>query len=132
MTIGKNTTVAEKVVIGFATGQGEGDILIGDYVSIEAGARIEASSIGDGSTVEVNCVVGKGAVMGKDCKLTALNELKAGEVLPDFTIVYGDGQRRIDQTIKNHPEIGSARKLGQEKTVALLQRLIPSTASKWL
>ncbi|WPH02227.1 Hypothetical protein R9X50_00508300 [Acrodontium crateriforme] len=130
--IGKNTTVAEKAIIGFAAGQGEGDIVIGDYVHIDAGTRIEASRIGDGSSIEVNSVIGKGAVVGKDCKVTALNVVNEGEELPDFTVVFCDGQRRIDQTMKDHAEIRTAKRLGQERTVALLQRLIPNVASKWL
>lgn len=39
--------------------------MIGRAVVIEVGATVEAREIGDGCLIEVNSIVGKGAVLGK-------------------------------------------------------------------
>ncbi len=51
-----------------ASGQG---VDLGPYVVVESGAVVEAASIGEGTLIEVDAKVGKGAVVGKVCaKLT--------------------------------------------------------------
>jgi tetrahydrodipicolinate N-succinyltransferase len=40
-------------------------LLIDDSVVIEAGAIVEARSVGEGCVIDVNARVGKGAVLGK-------------------------------------------------------------------
>lgn len=131
VTIGKNTVVYERAVVGTAEGVGGGDVSIGDYVNIESGALVEAKSVGDGSTVEVNAMIREGAVLGECCKVAALERVEAGEELGDFTVVYGDGQRRVDKTMWEHQEIRDAKRDGQEKAVQLMRTLIPSAAAKW-
>ena len=62
--IGKNCSISENAVVGVA-GDEEGDVIIGDEVNIEAGAIVQAKSVGDGTMIEVGAKIGKGAVVGK-------------------------------------------------------------------
>ncbi|TKA65428.1 hypothetical protein B0A55_09383 [Friedmanniomyces simplex] len=128
VVIGKNSMVYEGATIGTTDG---GDVIIGDYVNIETGAIVEAISVGDGTTVEVNAVVGKGAVVGQWCKIAPLERVEADEELEDFMVVYGDGRRRMDMTTKEHAEVRELKKEGQEKAVQAMRTLIPNAAAKW-
>ena len=40
-------------------------MIIEDYVVLEVGAVVEAKRVGEGSIIEINATVGKGAVIGK-------------------------------------------------------------------
>ncbi|KAK5110779.1 hypothetical protein LTR85_000724 [Meristemomyces frigidus] len=131
VVIGKSSIVYERAVVGVADG-GEQDITIGEGVNIETGAVIEAKSIGDGSTVEVNASIGRAAVVGRYCRVAALEKVEAGEELEDFTVVYSDGQRRVDKTMRDHPEIREAKQVGQEKSIELMRKMVPNAAAKWM
>lgn len=65
------------------------------------------------------------------CKITPLNEIEAGEELPDYTVVYGSNQRRRNDTVRNHPEIVEAKRKAQDLHVELLKKLIPDASAKW-
>jgi len=80
----------------------------------------------------VNSVVGRGAVMGRYCKVAALDSVGSGEVLEDFAVVFGDGQMRVDKTTNEHAEVREARKVGQQKAVELMARMIPNGSAKWM
>ncbi|RQM06301.1 hypothetical protein DH86_00001106 [Scytalidium sp. 3C] len=101
ITVGSNCILSERSSIGLqdplSTGQEQG-VVIGDFVIIEAGAVVEAQRIGDGSLIEVNAKIGKGAILGKHCKIGPLCEVAEGEELSDYTVVYGNGMRRIDKS----------------------------------
>ncbi|KAK3634440.1 hypothetical protein LTR56_015319 [Elasticomyces elasticus] len=126
--IGKHSMLYERALVGTVDG---GDVTIGEYVNIETGAVVEAKSVGDGTTVEVNAVVGKSAVLGRWCKVAPLERVEAGEVLEDFTVVYGDGQRRTDKTTKEHKEIRDLKKEAQIKAVQVISTMIPNFSAKW-
>jgi dynactin-6 len=40
-------------------------VIMENYVVVEVGAMVEASRIGEGTIIEVNAKVGRGAVLGK-------------------------------------------------------------------
>lgn len=63
----------------------------------------------------------------ENCKLAPLTRIADGEVVPDDTVVYGAGERRIDAS----GTAGARRKL-LEKHVESLRVLIPSNALKWM
>ncbi|RFU28863.1 hypothetical protein B7463_g7499, partial [Scytalidium lignicola] len=101
ITVGSNCILSERSSIGLQsppTVDQEQGVVIGDFVVVESGAVVEAKKIGDGSLIEINAKVGKGAVLGKHCKIGPLCEVAEGEVLPDYTVVYGNGMRRIDNS----------------------------------
>ncbi|KAK3110394.1 hypothetical protein LTR53_015362 [Teratosphaeriaceae sp. CCFEE 6253] len=131
VVIGKYSMVYEHAVVGTAEGTSPVDVTIGDFAVVETGAVVEAKSIGDATTIEVKSVVGKGAVLGKWCKVAPLERVEGGEELADFTVVYGGGQRRVDKTMKAHEEIRKAKVDGQEKAVEVMRTLIPNAAAKW-
>lgn len=142
--IGQNSIIYETAVVG-----GEGDIKIGDGVVIESGAIVEAKSIGDGTIIEVKVKIGRGATLGKvqccmqcdalrllmcwkqHCKVTPLNEIKPNENIPDYTVIYGDNQRRHNQTMASNPEVRDAKRKGQELHIQLLKKLIPDASAKY-
>lgn len=134
VSIGKNSMVYENATIGLSDSDTEGDcrgVAIGDGVNIETGAAVEARSVGEGTTIEVNATVGKGAMVGRYCKIAPLERVGPQDVLDDFTVLYGAGQRRIDTTMMRHPEIREAKRIGQEKAVELMKKLIPNSSAKW-
>ena len=47
-----------------STSQPEG-VFIEDYVTIEVGAMVEAKRVGEGTIIEINARICKGAVIGK-------------------------------------------------------------------
>jgi dynactin-6 len=64
-------------------------------VVVETHAVVEGQ-VGEGTLVEARAHVGPGAVVGRYCHIGVFCEVKAGEVVPDHTVVYGEGLRRVD------------------------------------
>jgi len=60
------------------------------------------------------------------CKVTALCTVAAGEHIPDFTVVYGDNQRR-----EQKPGLEELRRSTHEKQLEVLKKLIPSNLAKY-
>lgn len=52
-------------------------------------------------------------------------------MLPDFTVVYGNNQRRLDQTLVNHAENREAKHKAQIMHVELLRKLLVDASAKW-
>lgn len=129
--IGKNSTVSETAIVGLEEGS-EGEVALDANVIIETGAVVQAKSVGEGSVVGAQSRVGAGAVVGRYCKITPSQEVKPGEVLPDFTVVYADNKRRVDRTMEKNEEIRTMKLVGHEKQIELYKRLIPNAASKWM
>jgi len=101
-------------------------VVIENCVIIETGAIVEAKLVGEGSLIEVNAKVGRGAVIGKHCKIGPMCEVAEDEVIPDYTVIYGDGLRRID---KSGVEDLKLKMVGRH--VEVLKKLIPSNLSKF-
>lgn len=67
MTVGKACILNERSTVGLQSppnDQLEG-VVIEDCVVVEVGAIVEAKRVGEGSIIEINARVGKGAVIGK-------------------------------------------------------------------
>lgn len=105
-----------------------GGVALGDYVVVEVGTVIEAgdTEIGEGTTLQVGCKIGSGAKIGRDCTITHRSIIAPGEVLPDHTVVYSDGLRRLDNR-----GVTDMRKLGLVKQIAVLKKMIPSNPDKF-
>lgn len=131
--IGKGSVVAEKAVVGVSTGDGQTDVVLGEGVSIETGAVIEAKKIGDYSTIEVNSRVGREALVGRWCKVAPLCEVADSDVLDDFTVVFGEGHkgRRIDGVLRDKKEVRDAKLKGKTMEMEVLRTLIPDGSLKW-
>ena len=131
VTIGKGCIIAEKAVVGVTQNILHNDVSIGEGVSMESGAMFEGSSIGNHSTIEVNAKVRRGAVIGQWCKIAPLCEVGEDEVLDDFTVVYGTGQRRVNTVLRDQQQIRDMKIKGREKELRLLRTLIPDASIKW-
>ncbi|KAL3419657.1 Dynactin subunit 6 [Phlyctema vagabunda] len=129
ITVGNNCILSERSMIGLQsvpTGGEQQGVEIENGVVIENGAVVEGRRIGEGCLIEVNAKIGKGAVLGKHCKIGPLCTVSEGEVLPDFTVVYGDGMRRIDNSGIEELKL---KMVGRQ--VEILRKLIPSNPAKF-
>ncbi|KAK7744714.1 hypothetical protein SLS62_010134 [Diatrype stigma] len=156
VTIGRRCIVHERTVVGAApsmtapnppppsvpavdslrSGGGGGDgnasasggVMIHDYATIEVNAVIESGGtvIGEGSLVGVGCKIGKGAKIGKHCTLTPQTIIQPGEVVPDFTVVYSNGTRRLDRR-----GVSELKNKVQARQIEVLRKLIHSHPAKF-
>jgi len=101
-------------------------VVIENGVVIEVGVVVEASKIGEGTVIEANAKLGKGSVIGRHCKIGPMCEVATGEVIPDFTVIYGHGVRRIDSS-----GIEDLKMKMVAKQVEVLRKLIPSNIAKF-
>lgn len=102
-------------------------VTIGDNVTVDIGAVVEASHVGDGTHIEANARVHVGARIGKFCRIGAFCEVAAGEVLEDYTVLYGEGLRRIDKTENDEAKLKSTR-----RHVEVLRKLVASKPEKFM
>ena len=66
--MGSNCIICERTSIGFqseAAADERQGVMIENGVVIEVGAVVEAKSVGEGTIIEVQAKIGKGAVLGK-------------------------------------------------------------------
>ncbi|KAI8724030.1 Dynactin subunit 6 [Fusarium sp. LHS14.1] len=130
--IGRRCLIHERTHIGARPADIEsakpGGIALGDYVTIEAGSIIEAggTEIGEGSVIQAGANVGCGSKIGKNCTVTQLSKLAPGTILPDNTVVFSNGTRRIDKR-----DISDHKKIALIKQLAILRKMIPSDPDKF-
>ncbi|KAI0999379.1 hypothetical protein K3495_g8817 [Podosphaera aphanis] len=127
ITIGDNCIISERSHIGVQSEEAAGEssgVVINNGVVIEPGAVIEANEIGDGCIIEANSKIGVGAVLGKHCKVGPSCEVSKGEIVPDFTVIYGTGERRKDTSGTEKLQLDMVM-----KQVDVLKKLIPSSVS---
>jgi dynactin-6 len=51
--------------------------------------------------------------------------------LPDYTVVFGGSQQRIDKSLQMRPEILDARMTIHKKQLDMFRKLIPNNIAKW-
>ncbi|APA11393.1 hypothetical protein sscle_07g061630 [Sclerotinia sclerotiorum 1980 UF-70] len=129
IAIGIQCVIGERSSIGMLSApteeQAQG-VVLDTGVVVETGAIVEAKFVGQGSLIEINAKVGKGAVIGKHCKIGPMCEVAEDEVIPDHTVIYGNGLRRLD---KSGVEGLKMKMIGRH--VEVLKRLVPSNLSKY-
>ncbi|EKD14811.1 transferase hexapeptide domain protein [Drepanopeziza brunnea f. sp. 'multigermtubi' MB_m1] len=129
ITVGRQCIICERSQIGLQSDppdEAKYGVVLEDGVVVELGAVVEARRIGEGTVIEVNAKVGKGAMLGKHCKIGPLCEVTDGEVLPDYTVLYGDGMRRLDASGAEDMKI---KNLANQ--IEVMRRLIPSNLAKF-
>lgn len=137
VVIGRGCIVSEKAVVGERVSRGvdggedEGVVVIGDGVGIEAGASVAARRVGEHCMIEVNASVDAGAVLGKWCRVGACCVVAEGEVLEDFTVVFGDGRRRVDAVAKGREDVREARARAREMEIEVLRTLVADGSMRW-
>ncbi|KAI5789079.1 hypothetical protein EDC01DRAFT_717724 [Geopyxis carbonaria] len=113
ITIGAHCIISERTLLAAPGPEG---LTLEDGVTVETNAVVEATRLGAGTTVEVG-----------NCKFAPLVRIAEDEVVPDDTVVYGTGQRRLDGSGSE----GARRKV-TEKHVDTLRGLIPSNRAKYM
>ncbi|KAK3292648.1 uncharacterized protein B0H64DRAFT_233616 [Chaetomium fimeti] len=144
IAVGRRCVVHERATVGAAPsaggvsgrvaaagadgGGGVVAVTLAECVTVEVGAVIEAGEtvIGEGTVVGVGARVGARAVVGKHCTLTPYTEIAAGEVVPDFTVVYSNGLRRTDKR-----GVAELKNKGLARQIDVLKRMIPSNPAKF-
>ncbi|KAI1121399.1 trimeric LpxA-like protein [Nemania abortiva] len=133
ITIGRRCIVHERTNIGAASAdptpsESRDGVVVSDYATVEVGAVIESGGtvIGEGCVVGVGSRVGKGAKLGKQCILTPKSVIRPGEVVPDFTVVYSNGTRRLDKR-----GVTDLKNKAQSRQIEVLRKLIPSNPAKF-
>jgi dynactin-6 len=131
VTIGAFCIIAEGAIIGFPEGQA-GDVVLDRHVSVESGAEVLAKRVGEVTEVGVHSRIGAGATVGAFCRLTPTEKVQDGEMLEDFTVVFGDGRRRRDGTVEDSEAVQRQRVKVHERHVEVLKKLIVDGKGKWL
>jgi dynactin-6 len=153
VTIGDGCIVWERASLGLLSEVEDEEGIIsegvelGKNVTVEAQATIEAQSIGEGTVIEYAARIGKGSVLGKVrclpktsglvdrtdihdgtqyCKITPLSTVAPGEILSDYTVVYGQNERRVEE-----PGMEDSREATHRKQIEVLRKLIPNNSVKW-
>lgn len=131
VTIGPYCIIAESATVGLPAGQTSA-VTLDRHVSVESGAEVLAERVGEATEVGVQAKIGAGATVGRFCRLTPTERVREGEQVGDFTVVFGEGRRRVDKTLVEQGDVRSARVKGQERHVEALRRLVPDGKAKWL
>ncbi|KAI1436526.1 trimeric LpxA-like protein [Xylaria sp. CBS 124048] len=133
ITIGRRCIVHERTTIGAVSAdptpiESRDGVVIGDYATVEVGAVIESGGtvIGEGCHVGVASQIGKGAKLGKHSVITPRSIVRPGEVVPDFTVVYSNGTRRLDK--RGATEL---KHRAQARQIEVLRRLIPTNPARF-
>jgi len=95
LVLGRCSIISEKCIIEETT-------RIGDYVLVEAGCSIAAREIGDDCVIESAVVLQKGCIIGSNCRVCAGEIVRSDEVIPDNTVIFGNGRRRKEKSDQVH------------------------------
>ncbi|EPE27762.1 Trimeric LpxA-like enzyme [Glarea lozoyensis ATCC 20868] len=127
ITVGSNCIISERSMIGLQGRGADGEgVVIEDGVIVEVGATVESKVIGEGCVIEVNAKVGRGSLLGTHCKIGPLCEVAEDEVLPDYTVLFANGMRRIDNSGVEDLKLKMVA-----RQIDVLRRLIPSNLTKF-
>ena len=75
---------------------GGAPLVIGCHNLFEVGATCDALTVGDGNIFEAKSVVGRDVEITHCCRIGVACKLTRAEVVPEGTVVFGDGARRVD------------------------------------
>lgn len=90
--VGARTNIQDGAVLHCDPGQ---PLMIGDDVTVGHKAMIHCREIGDRSLIGINAVILEGAKIGNDCIIGANSLVKAGEIIPDGSLVVGSPAKVI-------------------------------------
>lgn len=149
--VGRRCIIHERVQVGNNQHGGTedhslGGVTLGDYVVVEVGSIIEpgGTEIGEGTTIQIGSKIGRGAKLGKvwpyypfprvgrgthslqNCTVTPRSVIAPGEVVPDCTVVYSNGQRRIDKR-----RVLETKNINLVKQINIARKMIRSDPDKF-
>ncbi|KAF4122107.1 dynactin 6 [Geosmithia morbida] len=104
-----------------------GGVTLGDYVVIEAGTTIESggTDVGEGTVIQPGSKIGSGAKIGKYCTITSRSVIAPRDTVPDHTVVFANGKRRLDRRAVE------PRKLALVKQISVSRKMIRSDPEKF-
>ncbi|KAI1847641.1 hypothetical protein JX266_006493 [Neoarthrinium moseri] len=133
VTIGRRCIVHERTHVGAPgpappSSSASFGVLLEDYVTVEVAAVIESgeTTIAEGCLIGIGARIGRGAQLGKHCTITAKSVVSPGERVPDYTVVYSNGVRRLDKR-----GVNDLKNKAQARQIEVLRRLIPSNPAKF-
>lgn len=65
------------------------------------------------------------------CTISAACNIPPYTRLPDYTVIFGGSQQRIDKSLQMRPEILDARMTIHTKQLDMFRKLIPNNIAKW-
>lgn len=65
-------------------------------------------------------------ILSQHCTLTANSTVAAGEIIPDYTVIYSNGLRRVDRR-----GVSDLKNKAQARQIDVLRRMIPSNPAKF-
>ncbi|MFZ5644170.1 MAG: gamma carbonic anhydrase family protein [Bacillota bacterium] len=86
ITIGKNTSIQDNVVIHMTPG---GETKIGDNVTVAHGAVLHTAAVGDGSVIGMNVVLLDNCTIGEQCMIAAGSVVSTGTSIPARHLAAG-------------------------------------------
>ena len=106
--IGEGCIISERASIGLSTtslpdvkadNEASAGVRLAQGVLIDPGATVEAASLGAFTIVEAGAKIGRGVVIGRNCKICAQVEVADGDTVGDNVVIFGNGcgQRRVEK-----------------------------------
>jgi len=95
-------------------------------VVVETHAVVEGQ-VGEGTLIEARAHVWPGAVVGRHCHIGVFCEVRAGEVLPDHTVLYGEDLTRVDGSGRDEVRVRNVRSM-----VETLRVIVGSKPEKFM
>lgn len=128
LNIGQTCIISERSIIGLTSPSPSQDsVTLADSVIVEIGATVEGISIGEGTIIETHAHIHPGARVGRFCRIGAYCEVLPGEVVPDRTVMFGEGLTRIDEDCNEDQRLRHVR-----RQIEVLRRLVSSKPEKFL
>ncbi|KAF2089475.1 trimeric LpxA-like protein, partial [Saccharata proteae CBS 121410] len=131
VAIEEGCIIGEKAQIGLGNGGTMKGLKLAKNVVVDSSAIVEATQVGEGTHIGAGAKLGMGAVIGKYCTIAPQTVVLPNEEVPDFTVLFGAGQRRLNTTMQNRLKVTEQRNRGQKKQLDALALLIPSDIAKW-
>lgn len=141
--LGEYSVIWERAVIGTIEPDGpelatEGTVEtlgveLDSHISIGSGAVVHgpATRIGASSIIGAGARIGSGCVLGSYCKIGPCEVVPKGTVLEDYTVMYGNGMRRVNKTTMKFDAIRAMQVRGAEKQVEIMGKLVKVNVGKW-
>jgi len=128
-------------------------------IVVESGAVVEVGvELGEGSVVEVGARVGAGCIIGEVsgirffvimcescgegaclmrvagfqfCKITPLSVVPPRTRLAPYTVVFGDDQRRVNESLRDQPGMKELFERGHLRHLETMRKLVKGGTVKW-
>ena len=105
-------------------------MVIGSYNLFEVGCQIEFSEIGSFNVFEHRAKIEPNCKIGNGCIITAGVRVPSGSIVPDYTIVYGEGRTMKNQSIPEEAFRMNIRALAEVLVKALQPNAMTSSINK--